>query len=171
MPALHTEWTPGPKSEALGPSSRSLGFTLLEMLVVVTLLAIGLAIVTPSFRSFLDGQLVKGMAYDLTADLLLARSEALKRNATVQVRYSDSSWSSGWTTETVATRERIASRSANARTLDVSGAPASITFDVNGRVAAPAASVRMTITAPTGATRCVELDLSGRARSRLGACT
>src|SRR3954468_24614341 len=76
------------------------GFTLIELMVVVTILIVVLAAVAPSFRSFLDGQQVKSLAFDLTADLLLARSEALKRNASVQVARTGSEWTGGWTTAT-----------------------------------------------------------------------
>lgn len=148
-----------------------LGFTLIELLVVVAVLVILLSAVAPSFRSFLDGQQVKSLAFDLTADLLLARSEALKRNTSVQVTRTGSSWTNGWTTATEATSTRISTRNASAFAVSVSAsAPASITFDVYGRVSSPTSDVRITLTA-SGASRCVELDLSGRARSTVGACT
>lgn len=149
--------------------ARSRGFTVIELMVTVTVLVIGLAVAAPSFRSFLQGQQVKGMAYDLTADLLLARSEALKRNAAVQVRPGEGGWGHGWTTVAAATDERIASRNQDALALPVSGTAVTITFDVNGRVSSPGVPVRITI-GGSSASRCVELDLSGRARSRLGGC-
>ena len=145
------------------------GFTLVELLVVVAILATVLSASAPSFRTFLEGQQVKGMAYEITADLLLARSEALKRNASVTVVRDANGWNNGWTTATVVTNTRISTRNAPAVAVTVSGAPAAITFDVNGRVSAPAANVRITLTGG-GASRCVELDLSGRARSTVGAC-
>jgi type IV fimbrial biogenesis protein FimT len=144
------------------------GFTLIELMVVVTILVIAIGMGTPSLSAFLQGQQVKGLAYDLTTDLLLARSEALKRNASVSIARSSTSWSSGWTT--AAAGVRISTRNAAAQSVDVSGAPASITFDVNGRVSSPTTDVRITIS-KAGASRCVELDLSGRARSSVGACT
>lgn len=146
------------------------GFTLVELMVVVSILAIILGAAAPSFRAFLEGQQLKGLAYDLTTDLFLARSEALKRNASVSIARSGSSWSAGWTTAADGTHERISTRNASGLAVTVSGAPASITFDANGRVSAPATEVRVTLTS-NGASRCVELDLSGRARSSVGACT
>lgn len=146
------------------------GFTMIELLTVVSLLAIITAIAVPSFRSFLDGQRVKGIAYDLTADLLLARSEALKRNASVAIARSGSNWTDGWTSTVAGSGTQINTRGASSGDVSVSGAPTSITFDSNGRVSAPAEEVRITIS--TGATsRCIELSPSGRARSLVGACT
>ena len=135
------------------------GFTLIELMVVVTILIIVLGAVAPGLRTFLEGQQVKSLAYDLTTDLLLARSEALKRNARVSIARSGSSWSNGWTTAADATADRISTRNTSALTVDVSGAPASITFDVNGRVSSPTAEVRITLSR-SGASRCVELGLS-----------
>jgi len=146
------------------------GFTLVELMVVVAILATILGAAAPSFRAFLEGQQVKALAYDLTTDLLLARSEALKRNASVSIARSGDSWSSGWTTAT-AGADPISARNALRHAVAISGAPASITFDVNGRVSSPAAEVRITIGDSSGAIRCVELGLSGRARSSMGACT
>jgi type IV fimbrial biogenesis protein FimT len=146
------------------------GFTLIEMMTVVALLAIISAIAVPSFRSFLDGQRVKGIAYDLTADLLLARSEALKRNANVAIARGGNSWTDGWASAVAGTSTQISARGPSSGDIVVSGAPSSITFDANGRVSAPSAEVRITVS--TGATsRCIELSPSGRARSLVGACT
>jgi type IV fimbrial biogenesis protein FimT len=147
------------------------GFTLIELMVVVAILAIITTAAAPSFRSFLEGQRVKGMAYDLTADLMLARSEALKRNASVSIVRSGDDWGQGWTTATVAVPAVISIRNASLGVL-VSDAPASITFDVNGRVSSPSTEVRMTLSGSSGGTsRCVEISPSGRARSSIGACT
>lgn len=144
------------------------GFTLIEMMTVVALLAIILAIAVPSFRQFLGGQRVKGLAYDLTTDLLLARSEALKRNASVAITRSGSAWTDGWVA--TAAGARISERGPTPSGVTVSGAPAAITFDANGRVSAPAAEVRITVSTD-GTSRCVELSPSGRARSLVGACS
>jgi len=145
------------------------GFSLVEIVVVMTVLGIVVATAAPAFNSFLDGQQAKSMTYDLTTDLLLARSEALKRNLRVSIVSSGAGLSGGWTVVMQATNERIGTRNAAAQTVSVLNAPATITFDENGRVAAPSSDVRITVTGG-GSTRCVELDLSGRARTALGAC-
>jgi len=155
------------------PSTRhpgTRGFTLIELMVVVAVLAVIVGIAAPSFQAFLEGQRVKALAYDLTTDLLLARNEALKRNVNVNVTPTDAdNWNNGWTTTATGANPTVSVRSASAHAVDIADAPALITFDVNGRVTAPAAEVRITI--GTGASiRCVELALSGRARSSVGAC-
>lgn len=150
----------------------SRGFTLVEMLTVVSVVAVIAAIAAPGMRSFAAAQRVKSLAYDITADLLLARSEALKRGVSVTVTPSGATWGSGWTA--AAGAENISTRNAVDSALTFAGAPASITFDFNGRVSSPTTAVRMSVSssAATGATsgRCIELDLAGRARSKVGVC-
>ena len=153
-----------------GRPRRARGFTILEMMVVVTIIGVIVAVAAPGMRSFLLGQQVKGLAFDMTNDLLLARSEALKRNLSVSVARSGDSWNTGWTTVASGTSELISKRNASASSVTVSGAPASITFDYNGRVSSPTSEVRVSISSGD-ASRCVELSLSGRASSTVGACS
>jgi type IV fimbrial biogenesis protein FimT len=163
--------TPGtPRVRPLAPAR---GFTLIEMMTVVSILAVVAAIAAPGMRSFAAGQKVKALAYDLTADLLLARSEALKRNVSVSVTpVNGADWASGWTV--AAGAENISTRNVANETLSFTNPPAVITFNVNGRVSAPANQVRMTVASNAAqnstSKRCIELDLSGRARSSVGAC-
>jgi type IV fimbrial biogenesis protein FimT len=148
------------------------GFTLIELVVTVALLGIILGLAAPSMRSFVVGQRIRALSYDLTSDLLLARSEALKRNAEVVVAREADQWDAGWTTAAGALQ--LSKRNAVGGNVAFTGAPASITFDPNGRVSSPNAQVRITLSsaaADANSRRCVELDLSGRARSLLGACT
>lgn len=157
------------------PFSRTIesrGFTAIELLVVVSILAIFAAIAAPGLQSLVEGQRIKALAYDLTADLLLARSEALKRNSTVSISRSGSTWSTGWVMSTGGVN--LSTHNATSGSLILTGAPQAITFGANGRVTSPTDPVRISITsafAGANAQRCVELDLSGRARSNVGACS
>jgi type IV fimbrial biogenesis protein FimT len=150
--------------------ARAGGFTLIELMTVVSILAVIVGAMAPSFQAFIGGQRARGLTYDLTTDLLLARNEALKRNASITITPSAAGWDQGWTVQDLGRNELIDSHSPFGSHLGVIGAPASITFDVNGRVSAPVGQVRMTVTSYSNQ-RCVQLDPSGRARSLLGACT
>ena len=162
--------TLGHRAPRGGRSAR--GFTLVEMMTVVSILAVLLGIIAPSFSGFLAGQQAKALTYDLTADLMLARNEALKRNASVSVTPDNAGgWAQGWAVATVAAPvTQLDHRNAAAQAVSISGAPASITFDPNGRVSAPLGSVRMTIGGGSNL-RCLQLDPSGRVRSSYGACS
>ena len=151
---------------------RTRGFTLVEMMVVIALVAIISSVAAPGLRQFASGQRAKGITTDLMSDLLLARSEALKRNATVTVTPRSARWDLGWVVASGGVD--IVTREPAADVVQFSGAPAVISFNVNGRVSAPATAVRITVTPAAdgggAAQRCVELDLSGRARMQVGAC-
>ena len=148
------------------------GFTLVELMTVVSILAVMLGILAPSFSDVLASQQAKGLTFDLVSDLMLARNEALKRNVSISITPAGSGWPQGWTVATVATAEQISPRNAgsSALTVSVNGAPASIRFDPNGRVSSPLGSVRITIGGGSNY-RCVELDPSGRVRSSYGVCS
>ena len=63
-------------------------FTLIEMIVTVSVLAILAAIAAPSFLNTLEKRRVVGAAEQLYADLQYARSEAIKGNRSVGVNFT-----------------------------------------------------------------------------------
>jgi type II secretory pathway pseudopilin PulG len=85
--------TPGPaRSRAEGRTRLAggvHGYTLLEALLVVTVLAIVTAVVVPSLLSSLDASRTRGAARYLAGRLYLARMEAAKRSVYVALRIED----------------------------------------------------------------------------------
>ena len=65
--------------------AKSAGFTLLEIMLVIALLAILLGLGAPSFTEFMRNSRITGKANDLLAGLNLARTEAIKRHVPVTV--------------------------------------------------------------------------------------
>ncbi|MFQ5936937.1 MAG: Tfp pilus assembly protein FimT/FimU, partial [Acidiferrobacterales bacterium] len=61
------------------------GFTLVELIVTLVVAAILLTLAAPRMTSFIQRDRLATQANDLVADLALARSEAIKRGATVIV--------------------------------------------------------------------------------------
>lgn len=72
----------------------SQGFTLVELLVTVAVLAIALGIAVPSFQSFVSRNRLAATTNELVSALALARSEAVKRATRVTVASAD--WDDGW---------------------------------------------------------------------------
>ncbi len=71
---------------AHGNVMRARGFTLIEALVVLSIAAIVLAIGAPNLSFLIASMNARSASFDLIADLALARSEAIKRNAPVYRR-------------------------------------------------------------------------------------
>lgn len=78
------------------------GFTLIELIIAIALLAIFVGLAVPSFFTAIQNNRITGQANELLTAFQLARSEALKRNRSVVVCASDDgeecqgSWASGW---------------------------------------------------------------------------
>lgn len=73
----------GPARRATHPRAR--GFTLLELVVTVAVLAIALGIAVPSFQGITNRNRLTSVANELVAAVQLARMEALRRNERVVV--------------------------------------------------------------------------------------
>lgn len=69
----------------------SRGFTLVELMVVVAVMAILAAIAAPSMTGLINANRLSGQAGELTSTMQLARSEAVRRNARVRVCPTDGS--------------------------------------------------------------------------------
>lgn len=72
-------------SRFVSPARFQPGFTLLELMVVVTIIAIFAAVAMPSFGGLIDRYRVKGTADALHAEIQFARSEAIRRNQEVHL--------------------------------------------------------------------------------------
>ena len=82
-------------------SSRQAGFTLVEVMVVISIIAIMSAIALPSFRDLIAKNRLSAASSALQVSLSLARSEASKRGAdarvTVAANGTAGAWGNGWT--------------------------------------------------------------------------
>jgi type IV fimbrial biogenesis protein FimT len=67
------------------PRRHRAGFTLVELMITVAVLAILAAIATPSMQALINANRLAGASSELEATLQLARSEAVRRNARVTV--------------------------------------------------------------------------------------
>lgn len=61
------------------------GFTLVEMMIVIAILAILMAIGVPSFQTFIQNASIRTAGESMQSGLALARTEALRRNAAVSL--------------------------------------------------------------------------------------
>lgn len=77
------------------------GFTLVEMMIAVAIFAILAMIAVPSFNTFFDKYRVKRAADTVSAFLINAKSESIKRNQTVRtvITGSGATWCAGVTVD------------------------------------------------------------------------
>lgn len=131
------------------------GVTLIELLTVLVVAGIMLTIAFPSFSDALVTQRMRAAGTDLMSSLLLARSEAIKRNGQVGIQpKSGTNWTTGWVVTAVATGDQFDDKKELGNRVSVASAPASLTYQGNGRLTA------------VGVTRITIADTYGRAKAR-----
>jgi type IV fimbrial biogenesis protein FimT len=157
---------------ALPARGRQAGFTFIEMMMVIVIVAILAAVGAPSMVDMIRTSKVRTAASDFYAALLQARSEAIKRRTTITMAPVGATWLTGWTvtygTSPVVTVAQADPLSDVAVQVGVpSAATASITFGTNGRVTSTAPTVIFYSSLSTSVqARCVSVDAAGLPRVR-----
>jgi type IV fimbrial biogenesis protein FimT len=75
------------------------GFTLVELMVVLAIMAAMMAMAVPSFQNTIDQNRLTGKSAELANAIRTARTEAMKRGAGARVTVApvtSSTWTSGW---------------------------------------------------------------------------
>lgn len=78
------------------------GFSLIELMIAVAVMAVILSVAIPSFQAFSLSSKLRSYATSLSASALLARSEAIKRSKSVTLCASSNgltcggNWEQGW---------------------------------------------------------------------------
>ena len=71
------------------PNNKSLGFSLIELLIGMTIMAVVIAIGMPSYSAWIQNTRIRTAAESIQNGLQVARAEAVKRNVSVQFVLSD----------------------------------------------------------------------------------
>lgn len=162
----HTPHRDLTRSRRRGPNA---GFTLVELIVVIAVMAILQTLAAGGLRTLLGSQTVKNTSFELFAALLHARSEALTRNREVRVTPLGADWSQGWIV--VTTDGLQLARSSAPAGVTISG-PTAVTFRANGRpLVGPGEFVVSSAGTRPDDSRCLRVNASGRAQLARGSCT
>ena len=149
-------------------TARRAGFTIIELMTVVTILGIFAALAAPSMADLLASTAIKGAQSDFYSTLIAARSEAIKRRANATVAPIGADWTTGWTVKVGANTFQTVD-ALKPRVVVNPTTPVPVVFGMNGRVSSGnqtiifSDSVRSTV-----ANRCVVIGSSGLPRLRTG---
>jgi type IV fimbrial biogenesis protein FimT len=149
--------------------NRGRGFTLIELLTVVAITAILSAMAAPAFKSLVAGQRARAAGTDLYAALLLARSEAIKRDTQVTLEPAADTWQAGWRIPNPSDTGHPVANHGPVQGATITG-PDAVVYLPNGRVASDTAPSFDIAVDGAASHRCVQVDLSGRPRLQASGC-
>ncbi len=140
------------------------GFTIIELMMVVVVIAVLATIAAPSMREMVIKQRVRTVSSDVYASIILARAEAIKRASTVTVAPVSSDWALGWTVTTVSGGSTLTLEAKDAPASVTWSAPASLAFGASGRTTGSSAVEFRVSSAEYAAVpmRCISISPSGR---------
>lgn len=138
-------------------------------MVTVAVVGILAAFAAPSFSDMIARQRTRGAATDLYLALAKARSEAIKRNASITLAPKSGNWASGWeiASPTDATMKLEDHGAVTAATIT---GPGSVVYLTTGRVRGSTRPQFDISVSGSDAHACVSVDLSGLPTQKSTSC-
>lgn len=159
--------------------ARLAGFTLIELMVTISILALLLGIGVPAITGFVADNRVKAAAADLQSALMQARAEAIKTNSaggSVILKPGTGGWQDGWALEVksvdldgVASTDIVLTGSP-LKSVTISANVSSVEYRPSGRLKGSTSPAFSVSASNTDEKRCVRIALSGQPSIKKGAC-
>lgn len=167
-------------------NKKNKGFTLIELIITLTVIGILVALVAPNMGSFVVSNRLTTQANELVTDINLARSEAIKQASNVGVCASSTgtgctgSWQSGWImfrdgdsslTWTAAADSVLRTHESLSGSNTLSGPTTIVVFSKSGLLANSAAAGDFILcNSQSGKSRVINIQLTGRPSLSSGTC-
>lgn len=163
-------------NKTLGLDAVQRGFTVIELMIIVAIAGVLSVVAIPYMQDLISNQRVRAAVTEMQLSLLLARSEAIKRNEDVSIVPAGGDWEDGWTVEasgstvlrTVeALNDKITLACNTDNDVSFETCPATLIFERTGRAKKNASETlyefRLYETGnPRVSMRCVSVTLSGQ---------
>ncbi|MNF87328.1 hypothetical protein D3C84_697930 [compost metagenome] len=147
------------------------GFTLVELMVALVVLAILIGVAVPSYQNIIASQRLRAAVSDLHSALVFARSEAIKRNRTITLGPSEDDWGLGWKVPSPVSGQDDILVHGQIPGISIESSQDEVEFSASGRVAnAVEFEFSVSVNADEEKTSCLKLGLDGRASSTSGEC-
>lgn len=147
------------------------GFTLVELMMTITVVVVLTLIALPYLGTFLQSQQVKNAAMDISSSVSFARSEAIKRNAQIDIVPNGGTWVSGWKVQSSGTSLRSYDAYGNLSVTATNVGP--LSFGGDGRMVTSANSFQIQPSASSSKQPplCVAVGTSGHVTTTGGPCS
>lgn len=153
--------------------TNSKGFTLIELMIVLAVGAILMSIAVPNFTTTIKNNRLTTQANELITTLNYARSEAIRRGASVSVDSSDASanWHNGWVVKD-SDNNILRNHQAFEGSSTLTGGTSSLSYRGTGFISGGAAITFTLCDDRTGETgRTITISLTGRPQVSDAACS
>jgi type IV fimbrial biogenesis protein FimT len=140
------------------------GFTLIEVMIVVAILAVLAGVAGPQMADAIAAQRVRAAAESLHMAILKTRSEAIKRNAAVTLRPATGGWAKGWSIVDPEGGAALQVEELKGNTT-ITTTVTEVIYATSGRVSSGAGSF-VVASSSSNRVRCVLVEASGRASTK-----
>jgi len=150
------------------PMRQAGGFTLIELMIAVAIAGVLATIAMPQMNYAMQTARVRTATSDTHISLLLARSEAIKRNSNVDLERSGAAWTDGWDvlsgTTPLATQDPLPGVTVECYTTPTASSTcgSTLTYTRTGRAGSYIEFRYFNDANEDVPMRCVKVDLSGR---------
>jgi type IV fimbrial biogenesis protein FimT len=146
------------RQSTLKIARKSLGFTLMELMITLAIVAILVGIAVPNFKFQIEQARFTSTSNEIVTALNYARGEAVRRSRPVSVSRVGTTWQDGWTAFIDPTRAGVLGA------LPVLRAGNGVSYQIDSSLPAPSKKYAVDI---TGAPPFVLFDSNGRRRSNV----